>query len=54
MDMNTYVCTVCGYEYIPANGDPNENIPAGTSFDDVPANWVCPVCGVEKAMFEPK
>ena len=51
--MKRYVCTVCGYEYDPAQGDPDGGIAPGTSFEDLPEDWVCPVCGVGKADFEP-
>ena len=47
-----YVCTACGYIYDPANGDPDNGIDAGTEFKDLPEDWVCPVCGVGKDMFE--
>jgi len=50
--MDKYVCTACGYVYDPAKGDPDGNIAPGTSFDDLPEDWVCPVCGVGKDMFE--
>lgn len=46
-----YVCSVCGYTYDPAEGDPNADIPAGTEFEDLPDTWVCPVCGVDKTYF---
>ena len=49
-----YVCTACGYIYDPANGDPDNGIDAGTEFKDLPEDWVCPVCGVGKDMFEPQ
>ncbi|WP_084604979.1 rubredoxin [Desulfonatronum thioautotrophicum] len=49
-----YVCSICGYVYDPAEGDPENNIAAGTSFDDVPADWACPVCGASKDNFEPE
>jgi len=51
--MAKYVCTVCGYEYDPSEGDPDSGIAAGTAFDDIPDDWVCPVCGATKDMFEP-
>ena len=51
--MQKYECTVCGYVYDPAIGDPDNDIPAGTSFEDLPGDWVCPDCGVEKEWFEP-
>ena len=50
--MDKYKCTVCGYIYDPAQGDSAGGIPAGTSFENLPADWVCPDCGVGKDMFE--
>lgn len=50
--MEKWVCTVCGYIYDPAVGDPTNNIAAGTSFEDLPEDWVCPECGVGKEFFE--
>ncbi len=50
--MNIYVCTVCGYEYDPAEGDPENGIEPGTEFEDLPEDWVCPVCGVGKDQFK--
>ncbi|MBP5163597.1 MAG: rubredoxin [Spirochaetales bacterium] len=49
--MDKYVCDACGYEYDPAVGDPDNGIAPGTKFEDLPADWVCPVCGVGKDMF---
>lgn len=49
--MAKYVCDICGYEYDPAVGDPDNGIAAGTSFEDLPADWVCPLCGVGKDQF---
>ena len=49
---NTYVCIVCGFIYDEAAGRPEDNIAAGTSWVDVPADWTCPDCGVAKADFE--
>jgi rubredoxin len=51
--MKKYQCTVCGYIYDPAEGDPDNGINAGTSFEDIPEDWVCPVCGADKGSFEP-
>ncbi len=51
--MTSYECTVCGYVYEPENGDPDNNIPAGTPFEDLPEDWTCPVCGAGKDVFEP-
>ncbi len=50
--MDKYKCTVCGYIYDPAQGDPTQNIPPNTSFGSLPDSWVCPECGVGKDMFE--
>ncbi|MBC8525254.1 MAG: flavin reductase [Candidatus Cloacimonetes bacterium] len=50
--MKKYVCTVCGYVYDPEVGDPDSGIKPGTAFEDIPDDWVCPVCGVSKDMFE--
>lgn len=52
--MKKYVCSVCGYTYDPAKGDPDSNIPAGTAFEDLPDDWSCPVCGASKDQFEPE
>ena len=52
--MQKYVCSVCGYVYDPAGGDPDSGIAAGMMFDDIPETWPCPVCGVAKDMFEPE
>lgn len=45
-------CLACGYIYDSEKGDPGAGIKAGTSFEDLPNTWVCPVCGVPKDMFE--
>jgi rubredoxin len=50
--MTKYICTVCDYVYDPAVGDPDNGIAAGTAFEDLPEDWVCPDCGVEKEEFE--
>ena len=51
--MKKYVCTVCSYEYDPAAGDPGNGVAPGTAWEDVPADYVCPTCGVGKDEFEP-
>lgn len=48
-----YECVACGYVYDPEIGDPDSGIEPGTSFEDIPEDWVCPLCGVGKDMFEP-
>ena len=49
--MDKYVCVVCGYVYDPAIGDSDSGIAAGTSFEDLPEDCVCPLCGVGKESF---
>ncbi len=46
-----YQCEPCGYIYDPAVGDPDSGIAPGTAFEDLPEDWVCPVCGVGKDEF---
>ncbi|MBE0522552.1 MAG: rubredoxin [Candidatus Methanoperedenaceae archaeon] len=48
--MIKYECTVCGYIYDPEVGD-MPSVQPGTAFEDLPDDWVCPSCGVEKDMF---
>lgn len=50
--MKKYICKVCGYVYDPALGDPDGKIPPGIPFEEIPAEWVCPVCGAGKDQFE--
>jgi len=50
--MSKWRCSVCGYVYDPAAGEPDEGIEAGTSFDNIPDDWVCPDCGADKSFFE--
>ena len=49
--MKLYVCNVCGYIYDPAEGDPDSGIAVDTAFEDLPEDWVCPVCGAPKDEF---
>lgn len=51
LTMQKYVCNVCGYEYDPAASDPDSGIAPGTAFEDLPEDWVCPVCGASKSDF---
>lgn len=48
-----YQCSVCGYIYDPAEGDLTHGIAPGTTFEDLPEDWVCPVCGSGKEKFRP-
>ncbi len=50
--MQKWVCTVCGYIYDPAIGDPDNDVKPGTRFEDIPDDWLCPECGVDKSQFE--
>jgi rubredoxin len=50
--MEKYRCTICGYIYDPAIGDPENKVSPGTGFNDLPDDWVCPVCGAPKDQFE--
>ena len=50
--MKKHICNVCGWEYDPAAGDPDNGIAPGTAFEDLPEDFVCPVCGVGKDEFE--
>ncbi len=47
-----YKCTVCGYVYDPELGDPDGGIKPGTPFEEIPDDWVCPVCGAAKSEFD--
>jgi len=47
-----YTCSVCGYVYDPEKGDPDSGVKPGTKFTDIPADWMCPICGADKSKFE--
>ena len=49
--MSVYACELCGYEYRPQVGDPDNGIEEGTDFEDLPADFECPLCGVDKDNF---
>jgi rubredoxin len=51
--MERWICTICQYVYDPETGDPDNNVPPGTAFEDIPDGWVCPLCGAGKDVFEP-
>ena len=46
-----YVCSGCGYEYVPELGDEDGEIAPGTLFEQLPAEWVCPECAETKDQF---
>ena len=50
--MDKWRCIPCDYIYDPSEGDPENGIPAGTAFEDLPEDWTCPICGVSKDEFE--
>ena len=49
--MEKYQCNSCGYVYDPEVGDPMSGVAPGTAFEDLPENWICPLCGVQKDDF---
>ncbi len=49
--MQKYVCDLCGYVYDPAKGDPDNGVEPGTSWEDIPSDWLCPECGAGKDQF---
>jgi len=52
--MEKYVCTNCGFVYDPKEGDPDRGIAPGTAFEDLPEDWTCPICYVDKSQFDPQ
>ncbi len=50
--MDSYECSICAYVYDPAKGDPDNGIEPGTAFDDLPDDWLCPLCQEGKEVFE--
>ncbi|MGI6746340.1 MAG: Rubredoxin [Firmicutes bacterium ADurb.Bin300] len=50
--MKQYKCTICGYIYDEAKGDLDSGIAPVTKFEDIPEDWVCPICGASKDNFE--
>lgn len=50
--MESWQCVICQYVYDPAVGDPENGIEPGTAFEDIPGDWVCPLCGAGKDSFE--
>ena len=48
-----FECDVCKYTYDPEVGDPDGGIAPGTPYEDIPEDWVCPVCGADKSQFSP-
>jgi len=50
--MSKWRCVVCNYIYDPEIGDPDGGVAPGTPFEQIPEDWVCPLCGVSKSDFE--
>jgi rubredoxin len=50
--MERYKCNVCGYIYDPEQGEPSYGIDPGIPFNDLPADYICPVCGAGKDEYE--
>jgi rubredoxin len=50
--MRKWICTTCGYIYDEAVGIPEQGIPPGTRFEDLPEDWLCAECNAEKEVFE--
>lgn len=50
--MSKWKCRVCDYIYDPAKGDPDNGVNAGTAFENLPEDWVCPSCGANKDLFD--
>lgn len=50
--MDKYRCLICDYIYDPEEGDPGNGVPPGTAFEDLPGDWVCPLCGADQSNFE--
>jgi len=51
--MKKFKCDVCGHIYDPEEGDPDGGIAPGTPFEDIPEDWICPICGVPKSEYSP-
>ena len=52
--MAQYRCLICGYVYDEDKGEEKKDVAPGTAFEDIPDDWVCPVCGVGKDEFKPE
>jgi rubredoxin len=52
MTYQRYICAACGYVYDEEKGDPDSGLEPGTLWADIPDDWLCPECGVDKSFFE--
>ncbi len=50
-DKDRYLCETCPYIYDPEKGDPEGGIAPGTPFEDIPDDWLCPICKMDKTHF---
>lgn len=50
--MDRYRCMICDYVYDRSAGDPDNGVPVGTPFNELPPDWVCPLCGADQSEFE--
>jgi flavin reductase (DIM6/NTAB) family NADH-FMN oxidoreductase RutF/rubredoxin len=50
-ESKAFICSICAYEYDPAVGDETQGIPPGTPFEDLPEDWICPICAAAKSAF---
>lgn len=51
-ESKVWMCSICGWVYDETTGAPEEGIPPGTAWADVPDDWCCPDCGAFKDEFE--
>lgn len=49
--LRRWICEPCGFIYDPEEGDPDGGVAPGTAFEDIPEDWMCPICGATKADF---
>lgn len=52
MPFRKFICSACGYVFDEALGDPDSGIQPGTRWEDIPEDWLCPECGVDKSYFD--
>jgi len=50
--LDSFTCTICGFQYNPEEGDPTMGIPPGTPFADLPEDYKCPICNAGKEYFK--
>ena len=50
-ELEKWECTVCGYVYNPEIGDPEHGVEPEIPFEELPEDWVCPICGATRNQF---